>query len=127
MVDWDIDGAGALANLQAVQAQVAGFEGIAERLGSALETAATQASMSGKGGPIGLAITEFVDRWKDSVPGMVEHTAAVLEGTAGAVWALENGQAEMALVAQRSIQAADGVNPRGLIRLSTASPGQQRV
>jgi hypothetical protein len=77
--------------------------------------------MSGKGGVIGQAISEFIDKWKNSLPGMVKRTSDVLQGSANAVTALENGQTEMAKAAQRGIQLAEGVDPRAIINSAAAA------
>jgi hypothetical protein len=115
MVNWSVDGAAAMGSLKGLQTQAGGFEAIGTKLSDSLVTAGEQASMSGKGGPIGVAISEFVDKWKNSLPGMVKHTGDVLQGTANALTALANGQQEMALAAQRGIQRTDGVSPRAVI------------
>src|SRR5437899_8632835 len=115
MVNWSVEGAAAMESLKGLQTQAGGFEAIGTKLSDSLSTAGAQASMSGKGGPIGVAISEFVDKWKNSLPGMVKHTGDVLQGTANALTALANGQQEMALAAQRGIQRADGVSPRAVI------------
>jgi hypothetical protein len=70
---------------------------------------------------IGQAISEFADKWKNSLPGMVKRTGDVLQGTGNAVAALENGQTEMAQAAQRGIQLAEGVDPRSIINSAAAS------
>jgi hypothetical protein len=121
MVNWSVDGAAAMESLKGLQTQAGGFEAIGTKLSDSLSTAGAQASMSGKGGPIGVAISEFVDKWKNSLPGMVKHTGDVLQGTANALTALANGQQEMALAAQRGIQRADGVSPRAVIAAAARS------
>jgi len=121
MVNWSVDGAAAMESLKGLQTQAGGFEAIGKKLSDSLVTAGEQASMSGKGGPIGVAIGEFVDKWKNSLPGMVKHTGDVLQGTANALTALANGQQEMALAAQRGIQRTDGVSPRAVIAAAARS------
>lgn len=121
MVKWTVESAAAMDSLKGLQTQAGGFESIGKKLGDSLQTAATQASMSGKGGPIGIAISEFIDKWKDSLPGMVNHTGDVLQGTSKALTALANGQQEMALAAQRGIQRAEGVDPRAVIASAAQS------
>jgi hypothetical protein len=121
MVNWSVDGAAAMESLKGLQTQAGGFEAIGTKLSDSLVTAGEQASMSGKGGPIGVAISEFVDKWKNSLPGMVKHTGDVLQGTANALTALANGQQEMALAAQRGVQRADGVSPRAVIAAAARS------
>jgi hypothetical protein len=121
MVKWSIEGAAAMKSLGDVQTRAGDFEGIGTTLGTSLQDAATKASMSGKGGPIGQAISEFIDKWKNSLPGMVKRTGDVLTGSANAVTALENGQTEMAQAAQRGIQLAEGVDPRAIINSAAAA------
>lgn len=125
MVNWEVQDVEAMNSLKTLQTQAGGFEGIGAKLGTSLETSATQSSMSGKGGMIAQAISEFVDKWKESLPGMVEHTGAVIQGSANAITALANGQSEMALAAQRGIQATEGVKPRAMLRTSATPPAQQ--
>jgi Family of unknown function (DUF6507) len=110
-----------MESLKGLQTQAGGFEAIGTKLSDSLVTAGEQASMSGKGGPIGVAISEFVDKWKNSLPGMVKHTGDVLQGTANALTALANGEQEMALAAQRGIQRTDGVSPRAVIASAARS------
>ena len=121
MVKWSIEGAAAMKSLTDVQTRAGDFEGIGSTLGTALQDGATQSSMNGKGGVIGQAISEFADKWKNSLPGMVKRTGDVLQGTGNAVAALENGQTEMAQAAQRGIQLAEGVDPRSIINSAAAS------
>jgi hypothetical protein len=121
MVNWTVDAAAAMESLKGLQTEAGGYEAIGTKLSNSLVTAGEQASMSGKGGPIGVAISEFVDKWKDSLPGMVKHTGDVLQGTANALTALANGHEEMALIAQRAIQRTDGVSPRQAIRNAAAA------
>jgi hypothetical protein len=121
MVNWTVEATAAMQGLQGMQTDAAGFEAIGTKLSSGLETAATQASLSGKGGPIGVAIGEFVEKWKDSLPGMVKHTGDVMKGTVNALTALANGHQEMALAAQRGVQLAEGVDPRQVIRNAAAA------
>jgi uncharacterized protein DUF6507 len=121
MVKWSIEGAAAMDALTKVQTRAGDFEGIGTTLGQALQDAATKSSMNGKGGVIGLAISEFADKWKNSLPGMVKRTSDVLQGTANAVTALENGQTEMALAAQRGIQLAENVDPKAIINSAAAA------
>ncbi|ADB32305.1 hypothetical protein Kfla_3243 [Kribbella flavida DSM 17836] len=121
MVNWSVEAAAAMEGLKGLQTEAAGFEAIGTKLSNALTTAGTQASLNGKGGPIGIAISEFVEKWKDSLPGMVKHTGDVMQGTANALNALANGQQEMALAAQRGIQLAEGVDPRQAIRSAAAA------
>lgn len=121
MVNWTVEAAAAMESLKGLQTEAGGFEGIGTKLSNSLVTAGEQASMSGKGGPIGVAISEFVDKWKESLPGMVKHTGDVLQGTANALTALANGHEEMALIAQRAIQRTDGVSPRQAIRNAAAA------
>jgi hypothetical protein len=121
MVKWSIEGAAAMKSLGDVQTRAGDFEGIGTKLGTSLQDAATKASMNGKGGVIGQAISEFIDKWKNSLPGMVKRTSDVLQGTANAVTALENGQTEMAKAAQRGIQLAEGVDPRSIINSAAAA------
>ncbi|MDX6235802.1 MAG: hypothetical protein QOG10_617 [Kribbellaceae bacterium] len=128
MTKWTVEAAAAMESLKGLQGQASGFEAIGTKLGTALETAGMQASMGGKGGPIGIAISEFVEKWQDSLPGMVKHTGDVLQGTANALTALANGHQEMALIAQRGIQRTEGVSPRTVIRnaAAAAAPKQPR-
>ncbi|TDO47885.1 hypothetical protein EV643_108199 [Kribbella sp. VKM Ac-2527] len=121
MVNWTVEAAAAMESLKGLQTEAGGFEAIGTKLSNSLVTAGEQASMSGKGGPIGVAISEFVDKWKESLPGMVKHTGDVLQGTANALTALANGHEEMALIAQRAIQRTDGVSPRQAIRSAAAA------
>jgi hypothetical protein len=121
MVKWSIAGAAAMGSLKDVQTRAGDFEGIGSTLGTALQDAATKSSMNGKGGAIGQAISEFADKWKNSLPGMVKRTGDVLQGTSNALVALENGQTEMAQAAQRGIQLADGVDPRSIINSAAAA------
>ncbi|TWD84433.1 hypothetical protein FB561_5620 [Kribbella amoyensis] len=121
MVNWTVEATAAMESLKGLQTKAGGYEGIGKKLSDSLTTAGEQASMSGKGGPIGIAISEFVDKWKDSLPGMVKHTGDVLKGTADALTALANGHEEMARIAQRGIQRTDGVSPRQVIRNAAAA------
>ena len=121
MVKWSIEGAAAMGSLKDVQTRAGDFQGISETLGTSLQDAATNTSMNGKGGVIAQAISEFADKWKNSLPGMVKRTGDVLTGTSNAVMALENGQTEMAQAAQRGIQLADGVDPRAIINSAAAA------
>ncbi|QNE17098.1 hypothetical protein F1D05_03225 [Kribbella qitaiheensis] len=121
MVKWSIEGVAAMGSLKDVQTRARDFEGIGETLGTSLQDAATKSSMNGKGGVIAQAISEFADKWKNSLPGMVKRTGDVLQGTANAVTALENGQTEMARAAQRGIQLAEGVDPRAIINSAAAA------
>ncbi len=116
MVNGTVEAAAAMADLQGMQTDAKAFEAIGTKLSNGLTTAGTQASLNGKGGPIGIAISEFVEKWKDSLPGMVKHTGDVMKGTVNALTALANGHQEMALAAQRGIQLAEGVDPRQVIR-----------
>ena len=116
MVNWTVDSIAAMESLQGMQKEAGGFEAIGTKLSDALTDGSKQSSMSGEGGPIAVAIGEFVNKWKDSLPGMVTHTGDVLQGTADALTALANGHEEMALIAQRGIQRTDGVSPRDVIR-----------
>ena len=121
MTKWTVEAAAAMESLKGLQTQAGGFEGIGTKLSNGLTTAAEQASMSGKGGPIGVAISEFADKWKDSLPGMVKHTGDVMMGTSKALTALANGHQQMALIAQRGIQRTEGVSPRDVIRQAAAA------
>jgi hypothetical protein len=121
MVKWSIEGAAAMNSLKGVQTRAGDFEGIGSTLGTALQDAATNTSMNGKGGVIGQAISEFADKWKNSLPGMVKRTGDVLQGTGNALVALENGQTQMAQAAQRGIQLAEGVDPRAIINSAAAA------
>ncbi len=121
MVKWSIEGAAAMESLKGVQTRAGDFQGISETLGTSLQDAATNASMNGKGGVIAQAISEFADKWKNSLPGMVKRTSDVLTGTVNAVTALENGQTEMARAAQRGIQLAEGVDPHAIINSAAAA------
>lgn len=121
MVKWTVEAASAMESLQGLQGQASGFEAIGTKLSDSLVGAGEGATLNPGGGPIGVAISEFVDKWKDSLPGMVQHTGDVLNGTANALKALANGQQEMALAAQRGIQLAEGVDPRSVIRSAAAA------
>ncbi|MGC4941504.1 DUF6507 family protein [Kribbella sp. DT2] len=121
MVNWTVEATAAMNGLKGMQTDAAGFEAIGTKLSNGLQTAGTQASLNGKGGPIGIAISEFVKKWEDSLPGMVKHTGDVMKGTVNALTALANGHQEMALAAQRGVQLAEGVDPRQAIRNAAAS------
>jgi len=121
MTKWTVEAAAAMNSLKSLQTQAGGFEGIGTKYNNGVTTAATQASMSGKGGPIGVALGEFAEKWKDSLTGMVKHTGDVLGGTSKALTALANGQQQMALIAQRGIQRTEGVDPRDVIRKAAAA------
>jgi len=121
MVKWSIEGAAAMESLKGVQTRAGDFQGISETLGTSLQDAATNTSMNGKGGVVAQAISEFADKWKSSLPGMVKRTNDVLTGTVNALTALENGQTEMAQAAQRGIQLAEGVDPHAIINSAAAA------
>jgi hypothetical protein len=121
MVTWDVEAAAAMDSLKGLQTTAGGFEDIGGRFSDALTNAAANSSMSGKGGKIAIALGEFMEHWKDALPGMVKHTNDVLQGTANALSAMANGQQEMALEAQRGIQQTDGVSPTAVIAAAAAS------